>query len=91
VCREIRRTTSRGGTIRSPLYLCQAAGGRLMQAGGGMGWQYTTPAPTAWIRLAVWQKCSLVQRLPQEPQSPSESARARPPGGLPPPALAGGE
>ena len=26
-----------------PLYLCQAAGGRLTQAGGGMGWQYTTP------------------------------------------------
>ena len=28
---------------RQPLYLCQAAGGRLTQAGGGMGWQYTTP------------------------------------------------
>ena len=50
-----------------------------------------TPAPTAWRRLAVWQKCSLVQRLPQESQSLSESARARPTGGLPPPALAGGE
>ena len=27
----------------TPLYLCQAAGGRLTQAGGEMGWQYTTP------------------------------------------------
>ena len=29
--------------IVPPLHLCQAAGGRLTQAGGGMGWQYTTP------------------------------------------------
>ena len=29
--------------IVPPLYLCQAAGGRLTRAGGGMRWQYTTP------------------------------------------------
>ena len=60
-------------------YLREAAGGRFAQAGGScVRWHFAIPSQD-WLH-GRWQQhgpgCGIVQRLPQEPQSPSESARA---------------
>ena len=84
-----------GGRLKRRPICGKAAGGRFAQAGGRWVTYSNLPhkhvcgcvLPSAQTMTAAPASgCGIVWRLPQKPQSPSESARARPTGGIPPPA-----